>query len=784
MEFAYSDSNMALEIRGITMGYSKEFKLLAVDIDGTLLNSSGVLTTKTLQLITELNNQDYIFVLSTGRPLIGAKAISKQIPFDIPIIGGNGAIVATSQSHKIIVQKDLDKDVAREIIKIATQYQASLVIWCQDELFINRKDKYTEKYGSLASSYPQLPDDLSVIYSKDITKIIWFDEPERLKAIQKEIKPRLKNKANFFTSNPTYLEFVNKEASKAKALQVIKTYYSLKRSEIVAVGDGFNDVAMIQYAGLGIAMANADEEIKQQADFVTLTNDEGGVDFVIENFFLNHNHSNGDHMKQYQIVGRNLLINKKYQVYPLSVNVVETGIIAMIHQDQDYLLCLGDLSQEFVGEKVVIHRIQGKKCPLTHENAHQLRQVLRFTAPIPVLREDRSFGVGDRLGIASLGHIEVFKKYDAFPVLVQQSIRELNLTNRRYEDVLDCVSFATLKAGYKKGFGADGDHLKHPEEIEYALRLGFSMITLDCSEYIDNLVNSMSEEELEKITLPATISKKYLNKKFIIEDVDLIFSAHELKKCYLIYHKAIEFAIQIYNDYIKDKLDQVDFEISIDETSTPTTPLEHFYVANELADHEVTVATIAPRFCGEFQKGIDYVGDIKQFEKEFEVHAMIARHFGYKLSIHSGSDKFSTFPIIGQYTKGRFHVKTAGTNWLEAMAVIAIKAPKLYREIHQYALEVFSEACQYYHVTTDLNQIPNLDTLQDSELIGLFSNNDARQLIHITYGLILNHRDAQDNYVFKDQLYQLWEEQADLYKERLKEHIGRHLEYLYSGFKK
>ena len=134
----------------------------------------------------------------------------------------------------------------------------------------------------------------------------------------------------------------------------------------------------------------------------------GGVDFVIENFFLHHNPYNGDHMKQYQTVGRNLFINKKYQVYPLSVNVVETGIIAMIHQDQDYLLpCLGDLSKNLNGEKVVIHRIQGKKCPLTHENAHQLRQVLRFTAPIPVLREDRSFGVGDHQGIASLGHISI-----------------------------------------------------------------------------------------------------------------------------------------------------------------------------------------------------------------------------------------------------------------------------------------------------------------------------------------------------------------------------------------
>jgi len=271
------------------MAQRKEFKLLAADIDGTLLNSRGVLTAKTLESIVQLILLGKHFILSTGRPLIGARAISKQIPFDIPIIGGNGAIVATSRSNTIIFRRDLSADVAHEVIKIAEEYNASLVIWCQDELFINRKDKYTEKYGSQASSPPQLLADLSLIYTKDITKIIWFDEPEKLKAIQKEIRPRLKRKVNFFTSDPSYLEFVDKEASKAKALAVIRKYYRLKRREIVAIGDGFNDLPMIVYAGFGIAMANADEGVKEKADFVTLSNDEDGVRFVIETFFLKNN---------------------------------------------------------------------------------------------------------------------------------------------------------------------------------------------------------------------------------------------------------------------------------------------------------------------------------------------------------------------------------------------------------------------------------------------------------------------------------------------------------------
>ena len=110
------------------MAQRKEFKLLAADIDGTLLNSRGVLTAKTLESIVQLILSGKHFILSTGRPLIGARAISKQIPFDIPIIGGNGAIVATSRSNTIIFRRDLSADVAHEVIKIAEEYNASLVI--------------------------------------------------------------------------------------------------------------------------------------------------------------------------------------------------------------------------------------------------------------------------------------------------------------------------------------------------------------------------------------------------------------------------------------------------------------------------------------------------------------------------------------------------------------------------------------------------------------------------------------------------------------------------------
>ncbi len=474
----------------------------------------------------------------------------------------------------------------------------------------------------------------------------------------------------------------------------------------------------------------------------------------------------------------------KLGVYENSIHFAHDTWVFMIQgSEQDYLIAAGPYASKFEGDAFVSNQIQAVKAPLSHHNGKVLRELFPFTKPIPVLQAERSFGLGDRLGIAGPGHLRVFKEYDAYPILAQQSIRELNLTNRTYSDVLDAASFAVFKEGYHDGFGADGDHLKKPEDIEYALGLGFTMITLDCSDHIRNDISNMSAKEVdENCTLSGVLKERYLNKNFEIEGMSVTFDEEELKRNVLVYGKAIEFAASIYQTYFIEKKANANFEISIDETATPTTPTQHFFVANELTLKGVKLDTMAPRFCGEFQKGVDYIGDVKQFEEELKIHAAIARKFGYKLSIHSGSDKFSIFSLVGKYTKGHFHVKTAGTNWLEAMRAVAASNPSLYRAIHKYALSMFPEAQKFYHVTTDLNKIPNIDTLKDEELVNLFKQNDARQLIHITYGFILNHQNEQGEFVFKNKLYQLWRENASVYSDMLYEHIGKHLQLLYQGF--
>jgi len=425
-----------------------------------------------------------------------------------------------------------------------------------------------------------------------------------------------------------------------------------------------------------------------------------------------------------------------------------------------------------------------KVAPADHENRLVLNRYFPHTAPQAFGKRTATIGLGDRLGLAGPGHVKAIDGRDIKPVLAQQSIRELKLTGRDYKQVLDAACYAVIQEGYTGGFGADGDHLKLEEDIRMSIDLGFTMLTLDCSDYIRGDVERMNEREVSAAyeALPLEererIEAKFLDRTFEAGEHRFHYDRANLQRNALIYGDAIRYMVHVYERFIKNAPRTVDFEISIDETMTPTTPEAHYFVARQLVDQGVDIVSMAPRFCGEFQKGIDYIGDLSRFEMELRLHAAIADHFGYKLSIHSGSDKFSVFPMIGDITKGRFHLKTAGTNWLEAVRIVAKVNPQLYRRMHQYALEHFDEARAYYHVTTDLTKIKPLSEVADDELPSYMDEDNARQLIHITYGVLLQAKDDRGAYRFKTELYDTLIREEQAYEQALVRHIGRHLSML------
>lgn len=410
----------------------------------------------------------------------------------------------------------------------------------------------------------------------------------------------------------------------------------------------------------------------------------------------------------------------------------------------------GEIYESFAGREAKVDGAPAKICPLNHHNAQIIRQSFPYTRPISHAGHKITLGLGDRLGLASPGHIRLLRGTGIFPVLAQQSMRELHLTGRTYFDVLDAATWAVFQEHYADGYGADGDHLKTAEEIKMALDCGFTMITLDCSDHIGRQAEATED-----------IKQTYLDKTFDVGGISISFAKEELERIVSVYDGAIKHTIQIYREWIRGR--NVDFEMSIDETAFTTAPQAHFFVANELRRNGVYVQSLAPRFCGEFQKGIDYIGDIDEFAREFGIHAKIAEQFGYKLSVHSGSDKFAVFPIVGRTAS--FHLKTAGTNWLEAVRVIAQKDPALFREILLCALASLPDAKKYYHITENVANIPI--NLSDGELPSLLDQNDARQVLHITYGHILGK--------FKDRIFADLQEFEGEYYSGLQKHIGKHL---------
>jgi len=180
--------------------------------------------------------------------------------------------------------------------------------------------------------------------------------------------------------------------------------------------------------------------------------------------------------------------------------------------------------------------------------------------------------------------------------------------------------------------------------------------------------------------------------------------------------------------------------------------------------------SLAPRFCGDFEKGIDFKGDIQQFEREYRVHQAIAMAYGaYKLSIHSGSDKFQVYEAIGRLGLGSVHVKTAGTSYLEALRAIAIADPDLLREIYAFSLERFDVDRKTYHISADPAQLAPLDKPTDSDLSELLNQDHARQIFHVTYGSVLTS-------AFKNRIHAALSASETIYEAGLQAHFHKHIQ--------
>jgi hypothetical protein len=424
-------------------------------------------------------------------------------------------------------------------------------------------------------------------------------------------------------------------------------------------------------------------------------------------------------------------------------------------------------------------------CSLTPANAATLRARLPWLSPVP-LGLLTSAGFGDRLGLATPGHVQATRgafqgsgRVGIAPIFAQQSVRENARTGRTPQQVLDEAMWGVFQEGWREPWGADADHLKTPAGVDAFVAAGYTFYTVDPGDHVDNTAQTDSESVLAKKVAdlpwdalessPEAMYQRFLGQPVSLDGFTLAFDEVTLLRAAAKYGRAVAHTASMYRHLVTLMDDRLfELEVSVDETETPTSVHEHFYVASELKRLGVKWVSLAPRFVGRFEKGVDYIGDLSEFEVELARHAAVARYFGgYKLSLHSGSDKFSVYPIVARHTEGLVHLKTAGTSYLEALRVMARVEPGFFREVLDFARARYETDRATYHVSAQLARVPASDDLADSSLPGLLEQFDARQVLHVTFGSVLDR--------FGERLRAALRAHEEAHYATLAAHLARHL---------
>lgn len=486
-----------------------------------------------------------------------------------------------------------------------------------------------------------------------------------------------------------------------------------------------------------------------------------------------------------------------WRPYPQSITAAGRVVAFLARRGTEKRLCLlwekgsrPDLVSDFCGERMSAEiegvKLAGQAGYLDHTNAEGLRKHFSFTRP-QLIGVQPSFGAGDRLGLATPAHVRAVRGAGVQPFFAQQSIREMTRTGRTPEQVMDSATFGVFQEGWREAFGADADHLKTTDDIDATIAAGFTMFTIDPGEHVDNEAETYDSVALRKKfealpweqleTTMVDECARCIGKSVRLPDDSVVTLDEEtLFRAAVKYGRALAHTAGMYR-HLKAKMGDRPFELemSVDETATPTSIEEHVFVAGELRRLGVEWVSLAPRFVGEFEKGVDYIGDLAEFERTFAQHVAVAQHFGpYKISIHSGSDKFSIYPIAARLAGHLVHLKTAGTSYLEALRAIAAIDSALFREILAFAIERYPEDRASYHVSADVSKAPLPESLSDCDLSAVLDQFDAREALHVTFRSVLTAQEGGGPR-FKDRLMRALEEHEEIHYDRVRAHIERHV---------
>lgn len=261
-------------------------KLVALDMDDTLLSAGHEISARNADVIRRATAQGVTVTIATGRMFRSAQPFAQGLGLDVPLITYNGALVKNLLSGETLLHRPIAAEAAAQVLTIFKQKGWYLQSYVDDVLYVaerNEKALYYEKLARVSAT--ALGDDFYT-WRQTPTKMLAMAEPNEVKVMQKLLQSLFGDKLYLALSKPTYLEMVNPAVNKGTALAFLAEKLGIERQEVMAVGDSFNDLDMIEYAGLGVAMGNAPEEVKSRAQAVVGTNDNDGVAQAFERYVL------------------------------------------------------------------------------------------------------------------------------------------------------------------------------------------------------------------------------------------------------------------------------------------------------------------------------------------------------------------------------------------------------------------------------------------------------------------------------------------------------------------
>lgn len=270
-----------------------DYKLLILDIDGTVTNSEKVITPKTKEALLKLQEQGIPVAIASGRPPAGIVPIADELELDrfgSYILAFNGARIINWKTKECIYSQTLHPAFVKKLYRDAEKYHVNLMTYEDTQILVGGKpDSYNELEARITGLPIKQLEHLPDYVDFPVNKCILTGEPQKLEYIEPILAEKYIHEAMLFRSEPFFLEVTPKNVDKAYCLARLLNILRIPREAMVCCGDGFNDVTMIQFAGLGVAMANAQDAVKKYADYITASNDEDGVAQVVEKFFFGQN---------------------------------------------------------------------------------------------------------------------------------------------------------------------------------------------------------------------------------------------------------------------------------------------------------------------------------------------------------------------------------------------------------------------------------------------------------------------------------------------------------------